>query len=297
MDKFFEFLKNNTAIVAVAAGIILFIAMNGITSCVASSNKGDTQETQQEQQEQPAHNENSSTNAETIKLTAAQKDAVDNYSDATKAIVDTLEGCKWAANDGSGSLTVKNGIITEKYGETEDQKTKSKTNKQTFAITALDSIAADQTGAVTWNVLSVLDEAGNTHIMTLSTVNPAANGEGGDVYYGVSCDLFKNDSGYTNNRCCEDVSIPALDDENFKKAIDGHTDELKKSLIDYLLANHSTTTELVWDNTMTEVFGSNVKTFSFGIKNASSGDDDSSLTKVNVTYHTDTHEFEEVDVQ
>lgn len=29
MDKFMEFLKNNTAVVAVAAGIVLFIAMNG----------------------------------------------------------------------------------------------------------------------------------------------------------------------------------------------------------------------------------------------------------------------------
>ena len=41
MDKFIEFLKNNTAVVAVAAGIVLFIAMNGITSCVAKGNAGD----------------------------------------------------------------------------------------------------------------------------------------------------------------------------------------------------------------------------------------------------------------
>ena len=40
MDRFFEFLKNNTAIVAVAAGIVLFIAMNGITSCVAHGDGG-----------------------------------------------------------------------------------------------------------------------------------------------------------------------------------------------------------------------------------------------------------------
>ena len=40
MDKFIEFLKNNTAVVAVAAGIVLFIAMNGITSCVAKGNAG-----------------------------------------------------------------------------------------------------------------------------------------------------------------------------------------------------------------------------------------------------------------
>ena len=39
-----------------------------------------------------------------------------------------------------------------------------------------------------------------------------------------------------------------------------------------------------------------LKTFSFGIRNANTGDGDSS-TRINVTYHTDTHEFEEVDVQ
>ena len=41
MDKFMEFLKNNTAVVAVAAGIVLFIAMNGITSCVAKGGGND----------------------------------------------------------------------------------------------------------------------------------------------------------------------------------------------------------------------------------------------------------------
>ena len=40
MDKFIEFLKNNTAVVAVAAGLVHFSAMNGITACVANGKAG-----------------------------------------------------------------------------------------------------------------------------------------------------------------------------------------------------------------------------------------------------------------
>ena len=78
-------------------------------------------------------------------------------------------------------MTIKDGIITEKYGDTDGDKTKTVTKKQSFAITAADTLGADQSGALSWNVLSVIDSDGKSHIMTLSTVNPAANGEGNDT--------------------------------------------------------------------------------------------------------------------
>lgn len=297
MDKFIEFLKNNTAVVAVAAGIVLFIAMNGITSCVANGNKGEDSAKQRTPLEQPATSKDGPTGKKTVSLTEEQLAASKNYDDATEKVIDILENCKWAAIDGTGSLAIKDGVITEKYGETDSESSKVKTKKQTFAITAIDSVTADQTGALSWNVLSVIDSEGKSHIMTLSTASPIATGEGGDMYHDVSCDLFHNEGGYTNNRSCEDVSIPALKDENFKKAIGGHTKELRKSLVEFLLANHSTTTELVWDGTVTEVFADNVKTFTFSVRNSTTLDDDSSSLRINVTYHLDTHEFEEVDLR
>lgn len=297
MDKFIEFLKNNTAVVAVAAGIVLFIAMNGITSCVAGGHEGDNPANRENQLEQPASSKNDAPSKKTISLSEEQLAASKNYDDATEKIIDTLEKCKWAAIDGTGSLTIKNGIITEKYGEADSENDKVKTKKQTFAIAAIDSIAGDQTGALSWDVLSIIDSKGESHIMTLSTASPIASGEGGDMYHDVSCDLFHNEGGYTNNRSCEEVSIPALKDDNFRKAIDGHTKEFRKSLIEFLLANHSTTTELVWDGTVTDVFADNVKTFTFGIRNSTTLDDDSTSQRINVTYHIDTHEFEEVDLR
>ena len=297
MDKFIEFLKNNTAAVAVAAGIVLFIAMNGITSCVAGVNGNHNSVNQESQQEQPDSPQNGTSGKKAVSLPEEQLSATKNYDDATEKIVETLEGCKWAAIDGTGSLTIKDGVITEKYGETDSESSKVKTKKQAFAITAIDSVTADQTGALSWNVLSVIDSEGRSHIMTLSTASPIATGEGGDMYHDVSCDLFHNEGGYTNNRSCEDVSIPALKDENFKKAIGGHTKELRKSLVEFLLANHSTTTELVWDGTVTEVFADNVKTFTFSVRNSTTLDDDSSSLRINVTYHLDTHEFSEVDLR
>lgn len=296
MDRFFEFLKKNTAIVAVAAGIVLFIAMNGITSCVTHGDGGNPPTEQHDQVERSEDAGTDGSQKERVSLSEAQRDVAKDYDDATQSIVATLENSKWGAIDGTGSMTIKDGIITEKYGDTDGDKTKTVTKKQSFAITAADTLGADQSGALSWNVLSVIDSDGKSHIMTLSTVNPAANGEGNDEYHDISCDLFHNEGGYTNSRSCEDVSIPALDDPNFKSSIDGKTKELRASLVEYLLANHSTTTELVWDGAVTDVFANGVKTFSFGIRNANTGDDDSS-TRINVTYHTDTHEFEEVDVQ
>ena len=158
---------------------------------------------------------------EKVSLSEAQRDVAKDYDNATLGIVATLENSKWGAIDGTGSMTIKDGIITEKYGDTDGDKTKTVTKKQSFAITAADTLGADQSGALSWNVLSVIDSDGKSHIMTLSTVNPAANGEGNDEYHDISCDLFHNDGGYTNSRSCEDVSIPALDDPNFKSSIDG----------------------------------------------------------------------------
>lgn len=296
VDRFFEFLKNNTAVVAVAAGIVLFIAMNGITSCIAHGDGGNPPTEQHGQIERSQDADTGRGQKEKASLSEVQRATVKEYDDATQRIVATLENSKWSAIDGTGSMTIKDGIITEKYGETDNDSCKVKTKKQTFAITAADTLGADQSGALSWDVLSVIDSDGKSHIMTLSTVNPAADGEGNDEYHDISCDLFHNEGGYTNSRSCEDVSIPALADPDFKSAIDGKTKELRASLVDYLLANHSTTTELVWDGAVTDVFANGVKTFSFGIRNANTGDGDS-CTRINVTYHTDTHEFEEVDVQ
>jgi len=297
MDRFFEFLKNNTAVVAVAAGIVLFIAMNGITSCVAGGNAGTDSgssaiEQKSEQESRKGENADSKT-----ELTERQRSAVKDYDQATKQIVEQIEQSKWAANDGSGSLTVKDGVITEKYGETDNESNKVKTKKQTFAITAVDSIAADQTGALSWEVFSVIDGEGKDHIMTLSRTDPAAlTGEGNDTYFELKCDMFHNENGYSNNRCAESAEINGIDDENLKQAIDGHTKKFKRSVIEYLLANHSTTTELTWDGTVIENFGESTRTLTFSIKNATNTPEDSLPTML-VIYHTDTHEFEEVDVQ
>ena len=192
---------------------------------------------------------------------------------------------------------VKDGIITESYGESKDSVKKTKKQVRTFAITAVDTIAGDQTGALSWVVFSVIDASGNDHIMTLSRVDPAAlTGEGNDTYFELKCDMFHNENGYSNNRCAESAKFNGIDGDNFKKAIDGLTKEFKRSVIEYLLANHSTTTELTWDGTVIENFNESTRTLTFGIKNATNADEDS-LPSILVIYHTDTHEFEEVDVQ
>lgn len=104
MDKFIEFLKNNTAVVAVAAGIVLFIAMNGITSCVAKGNAGDDAgspaiERKSEKEPQKGTDPGSKT-----ELTERQRAAIKDYDQETKRAVEQIERSKWAANDGSGSL-------------------------------------------------------------------------------------------------------------------------------------------------------------------------------------------------
>ena len=168
---------------------------------------------------------------------------------------------------------------------------------QTFAITSVGSIAADQTGALSWEVFSVIDAEGNDHIMTLTKTDPAAlTGEGNDTYFELKCDMFHNEGGYSNNRCAESAKIDGIDDGNLKQAIDGHTKKFKRSVIEYLLANHSTTTELTWDGTVIENFGESTRTLTFDIKNATNSAEDS-LPSMLVIYHTDTHEFEEADVQ
>lgn len=297
MDKFIEFLKNNTAVVAVAAGIALFIAMNGITSCVAKGNAGTDGEIPTIEQKGEQESQKGETAASKTELTERQRSAIKDYDQATKQTVEQIEQSKWAANDGNGSLTVKDGIITETYGEAEGSSKKPKKLVQTFAITAVDSIAADQTGALSWEVFSVIDGEGKDHIMTLSRTDPAAlTGEGNDTYFELKCDMFHNENGYSNNRCAGDAKINGIDDENLKRAIDGHTKKFKQSVIEYLLANHSTTTELTWDGTVIENFGESTRTLSFSIKNATNAAEDS-LPSMLVIYHTDTHEFEEADVQ
>ena len=97
-------------------------------------------------------------------------------------------------------------------------------------------------------------------------------------------------------RCAESAKIDGIDDGNLKQAIDGHTKKFKRSVIEYLLANHSTTTELTWDGTVIENFGESTRTLTFDIKNATNSAEDS-LPSMLVIYHTDTHEFEEADVQ
>lgn len=297
MDKFMEFLKNNTAVVAVAAGIVLFIAMNGITSCVARGNAGDdagSPAIERKSEKEPQKGSDPGTKTE---LTERQRAAIKDYDQDTKQIVEQIENSKWAANDGSGSMTIKGGIITESYGESKGSDKKTKKQVQTFAITAVDTIAGDQTGALSWVVFSVIDASGNDHIMTLSRVDPAAlTGEGNDTYFELKCDMFHNENGYSNNRCAESAKFNGIEGDNFKKAIDGRTKEFKRSVIEYLLANHSTTTELTWDGTVIENFNESTRTLTFGIKNATNAAEDS-LPSILVIYHTDTHEFEEVDVQ
>ena len=230
-------------------------------------------------------------------LTERQRAAIKDYDQETKRAVEQIERSKWAANDGSGSLTVKDGVITETYGEAEGTSKKTKKQVQTFAITAVDSIAADQTGALSWEVFSVIDGEGNDHIMTLTRTDPAAlTGEGNDTYFELKCDMFHNENGYSNNRCAENAKINGIDNENLKQAINGHTKKFKQSVIEYLLANHSTTTELTWDGTVIENFSESTRTLTFSIENATNAAEDS-LPSMLVIYHTDTHEFEEVDVQ
>lgn len=299
MDKFMEFLKNNTAVVAVAAGIVLFIAMNGITSCVAKGGGNDAPADAhgqlEQKSEQPSHKGDAADSK--TELTERQRSAIKDYDQATKQIVEQIENSKWAANDGSGSMTIRDGIITESYGESKGSVKKTKKQVQTFAITAVDTIAGDQTGALSWEVFSVIDASGNDHIITLSRVDPAAlTGEGNDTYFELKCDMFHNESGYSNNRCAESAKFNGIEGDNFKKAIDGRTKEFKRSVIEYLLANHSTTTELTWDGTVIENFNESTRTLTFGIKNATNAAEDS-LPSILVIYHTDTHEFEEVDVQ
>lgn len=297
MDKFIEFLKNNTAVVAVAAGIALFIALNGITSCVAKGNAGTDSESPTIEQKGEQESQKESSTSSKTELTERQRSAIKDYDQATKQVVEQIEKSKWAANDGSGSLTVKDGVITEFYGEAEGSSTKAKKQVQTFAITAVDSIAADQTGALSWEVFSVIDGEGNDHIMTLTRTDPAAlTGEGNDAYFELKCDMFHNENGYSNNRCAESAKIDGIDDENLKQAIDGHTRKFKQSVIEYLLANHSTTTELTWDGTVIENFAESTRTLTFGIKNATNAAEDS-LPSMLVIYHTDTHEFEEADIR
>lgn len=299
MDKFMEFLKNNTAVVAVAAGIVLFIAMNGITSCVAKGGGNDASADAHGQLEQKSEQSSHKGDAADSKteLTERQRSAIKDYDQATKQVVEAIENSKWAANDGSGSMAIKDGIITESYGESKDSVEKTKKQVQTFAITAVDTIAGDQTGALSWVVFSVIDASGNDHIMTLSRVDPAAlTGEGNDTYFELKCDMFHNENGYSNNRCAESAKFNGIEGDNFKKAIDGRTKEFKRSVIEYLLANHSTTTELTWDGTVIENFNESTRTLTFGIKNATNAAEDS-LPSILVIYHTDTHEFEEVDVQ
>lgn len=297
MDKFIEFLKNNTAVVAVAAGIVLFIAMNGITSCVAKGDAGADGESPAIEQKGERESQKESASSSKTELTDRQRSAIKDYDQATKQTVEQIERSKWAANDGSGSLTIKDGIITESYGEAEGSSKKTKKRVQTFAITAVDSIAADQTGALSWEVFSVIDGEGNDHIMTLTRTDPAAlTGEGNDTYFELKCDMFHNENGYSNNRCAENAKIVGIDDENLKQAIDGHTKKFKQSVIEYLLANHSTATELTWDGTVIENFSESTRTLTFSIENATNAAEDS-LPSMLVIYHTDTHEFEEVDVQ
>ena len=296
MDKFMEFLKNNTAVVAVATGIMLFIAMNGVTSCVAK-NAGDNTDSPaiEQKSEQPSHKGDAADSK--TELTERQRSAIKDYDQATKQSVEQIEKSKWAASDGSGSLTVKDGVITETYGENDGSSKKTKKKVQTFAITAVDSLTADQTGALSWEVFSVVDAEGNDHIMTLTRVDPAAlTGEGNDTYFELKCDMFHNESGYSNNRCAESAKFNGIEGDNFKKAIDGRAKEFKRSAIEYLLANQSTTTELTWDGTVIENFNESTRTLTFGIKNATNAAEDS-LPSILVIYHTDTHEFEEVDVQ
>ena len=296
MDKFMEFLKNNTAVVAVATGIVLFIAMNGVTSCVAK-NAGDNTDSPaiEQKSEQPSHKGDAADSK--TELTERQRSAIKDYDQATKQSVEQIEKSKWAASDGSGSLTVKDGVITETYGENDGSSKKTKKKVQTFAITAVDSLTADQTGALSWEVFSVVDAEGNDHIMTLTRVDPAAlTGEGNDTYFELKCDMFHNESGYSNNRCAESAKFNGIEGDNFKKAIDGRAKEFKRSAIEYLLANHSTTTELTWDGTVIENFNESTRTLTFGIKNATNAAEDS-LPSILVIYHTDTHEFEEVDAQ
>lgn len=297
MDKFIEFLKNNTAVVAVAAGIVLFIAMNGVTSCVAKGNAGTDGESPAIEQKSERKSQKGETTDSKTELTERQRSAIKDYDQATKQTVEQIERSKWAANDGSGTLTVKDGVITESYGEGEGSSKKTKKQVQTFAITAVDSIAADQTGALSWEVFSVIDAEGNDHIMTLTKTDPAAlTGEGNDTYFELKCDMFHNENGYSNNRCAEDAKIDGIDDENLKQAINGHTKKFKQSVIEYLLANHSTTTELTWDGTVIENFGESTRTLTFSIENATNAAGDS-FPSMLVIYHTDTHEFEEADVQ
>lgn len=164
MDRFFEFLKNNTAIVAIAAGIVLFIAMNGITSCVAHGNGGNPPTEQHDQIERSEDAGTDGGQKEKVSLSEAQQNVAKDYDDATQGIVATFENSKWGAIDGTGSMTIKDGIITEKYGDTDGDKTKTVTKKQSFAITAADTLGADQSGALSWNVLSVIDSDGKSHL-------------------------------------------------------------------------------------------------------------------------------------
>ena len=53
---------------------------------------------------------------------------------------------------------------------------------------------------------------------------------------------------------------------------------------------------MTWDGTVIENFGESTRTLSFSIKNATNAAEDS-LPSMLVIYHTDTHEFEEADVQ
>lgn len=296
MNKLIEFAKNNTMIVAGVAAVVLFIAMNSLTSCVAHSN-GDGSSQQQEQSASEIQSGKKSKTRK-VNLTDEQKSVIGNYSNETKSVIETLENIKWAAVDDAGALDIKDGVFTETHSDTDSSSSKPVVKKtvNTFAITASDQLNIDQTGAVSYKLFTIVDGKGKDHILKLSTVNPAANGEGGDTYYQLTCDLFKNANGYTNNRSAENVTISALDDPNLSKAIDGRTKALKQSLIEYLLANHATATELIWDGDVTFMYSSNAVSFSFGIQTTRVSESDS-IPRVNVTYHTDTHEFEEAEIQ
>lgn len=318
-DKIFNLLEKHKMAFVGVTSLVLMVFLMGVNSCTAAqkTESGPEASVEQEQGTDDAAPDETGTaqdtpdqmgadgvangsSTESSKLTDAQKEVINRYTDTEKKLLKRLEGTMWVGADGKGRLEFKGNHIIEKVPASSGSEKAAAESRSGIAISSISSSSPllPQDGSATETDAVVLLSDGSYQILRIIEESPQADGGASSMHGSIVADFLSRE--YTNVYAASELKVDGLDDKNLKQALDGNAKEMQKSLREWCEVNHPTATAAVWDEAITYDYASGTVLLQFALTDpfaGETGDADTAQNVVLVTYHTDTEEFEEVDAQ
>lgn len=255
--------------------LIVFIggsAVSAVNVAQHRAQEGSRQENQQTESKNPTAREGSPDGD--VKLTDAQKKAIDGYDEDTDEFIDTLSASVWSANDGKYTLLFSDNQYTETAN--------GKVTKHSFAISRLER-GTDTSGAeVTY---AVFETDTGTHMVTyMNLTGSAANGSDKITSSLSSKSMFAlEDVAYERKDSVKEITVKGLNSE-ISDLLGGDSKKLTAELSKWCSVHYPSVTEATWNQVASIDWEASAVTTGFTLNT-------DSPFELTVIYLTDSKEF------